>query len=128
MELPTVGRYENSPRSLFTVAVPKVPSGLFLSHDVRSRYSVPIVMPFFLSPESTDAGETMSVTATRETGISPSDAAAEMDINKSPELTNSSATIAPTVKGCIQNFRSRSINTSPTCAPRTLAAVSPINT
>jgi hypothetical protein len=36
MELPTVGRYENSPKSFIAVAVPKVPSGLFLSHEVRS--------------------------------------------------------------------------------------------
>ena len=128
MELPTVGRYENSPRSFFAVAVPKVLSGLFLSQDVRNRNSVPIVMPFFFSPESTDAGETMSVIAICETGISPNNSAAELDMNKSPELTNSSATIAPIVNGCIQNLRSRSNNTSPTCALRTLADVSPINT
>ena len=128
MELPTVGRYENSPNSFLVEAIPKVPSGFSLSHEVRNRYSAPIVMPFFFSPASTVAGETMSVIAICETGIPPNDAAAELDMNKSPELTNSSATIAPIVNGCIQNLRSRSINTSPTCALRTLAAVSPINT
>ena len=59
MELPTVGRYENSPKSFFAVAVPKVPSGFSLSHEVRNRYVVPIVMPCCCNPVSTDAGETI---------------------------------------------------------------------
>ena len=59
IELPTVGRYENSPNSFFVVAVPRVPSGFSLSQDERNRYTVPILMPYFFSPASTEAGETI---------------------------------------------------------------------
>ena len=128
MELPVVGRYANSPNNFFVVAVPRVPSGFSLSHEVRNRYFVPITIPRCFNPTRISLGEVIPVIAIRAAGISPSDAAEPFDINRSPKSTKSSATIAPMVNECIRNLRSRRINTSPFCAPRTSAAVSPITT
>ncbi len=126
IELPVVGLYANSPSNFLVVDVPSVPSGFSRSHDVRKRYVVPIVTPRRRNPASTTPDDSIPVTAIRAIDMVPNLAAISVDMRRSPQFTNSSATIAPTTNVRMRNLMSRRVKTSPTCAPRICADVSPM--
>ena len=125
IELPVVGLYANSPNNFFVVDVPSVPSGFSRSHEVRKRYVVPMTTPRSRNPERTTPEDSMPVIAILAIDMAPNRAAASVDMRMSPQFTNSSATIAPTINVRMRNLTSRRVKTSPTCAPRIRAVVSP---